>query len=58
MVDNVTFEDDWQTIVGIEIRKGGKFSWKVKRFAMEKIETPLERVPVMQNQTQLDRWVK
>lgn len=55
-VDNVTLEGDWDTIVGMEVRKDGKFSWKVKRYAMEKIESPLERVSPMQSQKQYSEW--
>lgn len=53
-VDNVTFEDDTQTVIGMEIRKRGRFSWKIKRYALEKIETPLERIPIQRTQKQYE----
>lgn len=55
-VDNVTFEDDTQTVIGMEIRKGGKFSWKIKRYALEKIEG-MERIPAQRTQKQYDKAV-
>jgi hypothetical protein len=36
-VSNVTFEWDTRTLIGFEMRKNGKFSYKIKRFSMEKI---------------------
>jgi hypothetical protein len=54
-VDNVTFEGEWDTLVGFETRKDGKFSWKIKRFAMEKIQSPLEKIPPQMNQKHYDR---
>lgn len=36
-VSNPTFEWDTKTIIGFEMRKGGKFSYKIKRYLMEKI---------------------
>lgn len=54
-VDNVTFEEDTQTVIGMEVRKTGRFSWKIKRYALEKIETPLERISAQQTQKQYDR---
>ena len=53
-VDNVTFEGDTQTVIGMEIRKRGRFSWKIKRYALEKIETPLERIPAQRTPKQYD----
>lgn len=54
-VDCVTFEGDLDTLIGMEIRKSGKFSWKIKRYALEKIETPLERIPNMCSQKHYDK---
>jgi len=53
-VDNVTFEGEWDTLVGMEIRKRGRFSWQIKRYALEKMESPLEKVPPMCTQKQYD----
>lgn len=35
-VSNVTFEGT--TLIGYEMRRGGKFSYKVKRYAFDKIK--------------------
>ena len=37
IVDNVSFEGDRQQIIGFEMRKGGKFSYRVKRYTLAKI---------------------
>lgn len=47
-VDNIEFEDSTRTVIGMEVRKGGKFSWKVKRFSAGdmtdiRIVAPIER---------------
>lgn len=34
-VSNVTFED--KTLIGFEMRKAGKFSYRIKRYSFEKI---------------------
>jgi hypothetical protein len=57
-VDNVTLEEDTQTIIGMEIRKRGRFSWKIKRYAMERIDGPLERIDPLQTQKQYDKWIE
>lgn len=37
IVDNVTLEGDSQQIIGFEVRKGGKFSYHIKRYSLTKI---------------------
>lgn len=32
-VENVTVEPETQSIIGMEVRKGGKFSNKIKRYS-------------------------
>jgi len=32
-VSNVTFEPETSTLIGFEMRKDGKFSYKIKRYA-------------------------
>lgn len=44
IVDNVEFEGDRQQFIGMEIRKAGKFSFRIKRFTLSKVEGGLERV--------------
>lgn len=34
-VSNVTWEDE--TLIGFEMRKAGKFSYRIKRFSIDKI---------------------
>jgi len=41
-VDSVTIEKD--TVIGFEMRKNGKFSFKVKRYSMGKMEK-VKRIP-------------
>jgi hypothetical protein len=36
-VDNCTIELETKTIIGFEMRKNGKFSYKVKRYSYDKI---------------------
>lgn len=37
-VDNIKFEDEVKMFVGVEVRKGGRFSNKIKRFDMSKMD--------------------
>lgn len=37
LVDNVTLENGYKSILGYEIRKSGKFSFRIKRFSLSKI---------------------
>lgn len=37
-VDNVEFEPMTDTLIGFEMRKGGKFSYKIKRYSLDKIK--------------------
>lgn len=37
-VDNIKFEDNIKMFVGVEVRKAGRFSNKMKRFDMTKID--------------------
>lgn len=46
-VSNVTFEPETQTLIGFEMRKSGKFSYKVKRYSYEKIFN-LQNIPTME----------
>ena len=41
-VENVTFEWDTKTLIGMERRKAGKFSNKIKRYSLEKVEGEME----------------
>ena len=36
-VSNVTFEPETNSLIGFEMRKSGKFSFKIKRFSLDKI---------------------
>jgi hypothetical protein len=37
-VSNVTFESNTKTLIGFEVRKNGKFVYRVKRYNWEKIK--------------------
>ena len=48
-VDNVTIDGEQQQLLGMEIRKAGKFSFRIKRYSLIKIDglqkiDPVERV--------------
>lgn len=43
-VDNVTIEADKKCIIGYEMRKAGKFSYKIKRYSYDKIYN-MEQIP-------------
>lgn len=50
-VDNVTHENG--TIIGMEVRKAGKFSWQIKRYKLVDIEHgTLEEVSPMRTEAQ------
>jgi hypothetical protein len=34
-VSNVTFEPETRTVIGFEMRKSGKFSYRIKRYALD-----------------------
>lgn len=36
-VSNITFEAATQTLIGFEMRRNGKFSYKIKRYTLSKI---------------------
>jgi len=36
-VSNVTFEKETGTVIGFEMRKAGKFSYKIKRYDLSKV---------------------
>lgn len=38
IVDNVALDDKNKQLIGFEVRKSGKFSNKVKRYALNKID--------------------
>ncbi len=38
-VDNVTFEDGIKMFIGFEVRKSGRFSNRIKRYDMMKIDS-------------------
>lgn len=42
LVENVTFEWETNTLIGMETRKAGKFSNKIKRFSLNKMEGDIE----------------
>lgn len=37
-VSNVTFEKETRTVIGFEMRKNGKFSYKIKRYALDNMD--------------------
>jgi len=37
-VDNIKFEDGIKMFIGVEVRKAGRFSNKIKRFDMTKMD--------------------
>lgn len=47
IVDNVTIETEHGTIIGFELRKGGKFSNKIKRYSLDKITQLVAIDPVL-----------
>ena len=36
-VSNVTFEDETETLIGFEMRKNGKFVYRIKRYSLDKV---------------------
>jgi len=34
-VSNITFEKETKSIIGMEMRKNGKFSYRIKRFSLD-----------------------
>lgn len=47
-VDNVRFEENFQTLIGLEVRKSGKFRFKVKRYKFKRIESDLQKISPLQ----------
>lgn len=43
-VSNITIEPETSTLIGFEMRKNGRFSYKIKRYSMDKISM-LEFLP-------------
>ena len=43
-VDNCQFQNS--CLAGFEVRRAGKFSFKTKRYALDKIESTLERIAI------------
>lgn len=41
-VDNISLDDQHKQFVGFEVRKSGRFSNKIKRFDLTRVEGPLE----------------
>lgn len=41
-VENVTLEWETNTLIGMERRKSGKFSNKIKRYSLAKVEGEIE----------------
>lgn len=41
-VENVTLEWETNTLIGMERRKSGKFSNKIKRYSLNKVEGEIE----------------
>lgn len=39
IVDNIMFDDKNKQFVGLQIRKSGKFSYKIRRFDMAKMQS-------------------
>lgn len=48
-VDNISLDDDNKQFLGFEVRKSGRFSNKIKRFDLEKLESPLEFITIERN---------
>jgi len=48
-VSNVTFEDETKTLIGFEMRKAGKFSYRIKRYSFEKISDVSFVKPFLRN---------
>lgn len=48
-VDNVTWEDNYQTLIGFEVRKSGKFRYRVKRYKLVEVQSSLQRIPPQMN---------
>lgn len=46
-VSNVTVEWDTFSLIGFEVRKSGKWSYKIKRYSLEKIDNLeiIDRIP-------------
>jgi len=36
-VSNITFEKETRTVIGFEMRKNGKFSYRIKRYSLDKM---------------------
>lgn len=45
-VDNITLEDEHKQFIGFEVRKSGRFSNRIKRFDLAKLESPLEFITI------------
>lgn len=54
-VDNCTVEVDTRTVIGFEMRKGGKFSYRVKRYSYDKMMELEETEPFMRNGPMIGR---
>ena len=42
LVHNCTFEWETNTMIGMEVRKSGKFSNKIKRYRLDRMEGDIE----------------
>jgi hypothetical protein len=54
-VDNITFDGNRQQFIGMEIRKNGKFSNRIKRFTLNEVEGPLMRIEPINRTGALER---
>ena len=48
-VDNISLDDANKQFLGFEVRKSGRFSNKIKRFDLSKLESPLELITIERN---------
>jgi len=48
-VSNATFEKETRTVIGMEMRKNGKFSYKIKRFSLDAMTDISFIEPVLRN---------
>ena len=46
IVDNIALDDKNKQFIGFELRKSGRFSNRIKRFDMLKLDSPLEFITI------------
>lgn len=55
VVDNVELENELETMIGFEVRKGGKYSYQVKRYKLHKIDNLKLLPPVKRSGPKIGR---